>query len=200
MGKLSSHGSHYCIYFLRHFTRHPSAWNEVTTTNETTETTVTMVPSGENPLLLALFILRILSPAIVLLSTLTLFPARPPQPSSPSPITPVVVESRVPRRALILSLLSFISFAYLLDGLAYVVFVVLNKHWTITGIDINAVLGLVAFSGLAALGAWKDVHGVDVWSLKRVKHAVNLSLDVDIAIVVLIALDIKQRREGDSCA
>jgi hypothetical protein len=50
---------------------------------------------------------------------------------------------------------------------------------------------------LAALGAWKDVHGVDVWSLKRVKHAVNLSLDVDIAIIVLIALDIKRQTEGE---
>ncbi|ETW80963.1 ABC transporter [Heterobasidion irregulare TC 32-1] len=139
----------------------------------------------------ALFALRIVSPALVLLSTLSIVPTRPASPASPSPITPVVVATRTPRRALILSLLSLSSLTYLLDGLAFVIFAVIYKKWPYnSGIEVNAVLGLVAFAGLAALGAWKDVKGVDVWSLKRLKAAIALSLILDIAQVVLYGASI----------
>ncbi|THH20779.1 hypothetical protein EW146_g623 [Bondarzewia mesenterica] len=112
---------------------------------------------------IALFALRVISPALVLLSALSIIPTRPAPPSSPSPITSVVVATRIPRRALILFLLSLSSFTYLLDGLAFVVFAVFRKVWPYnSGIEINAVLGLIGFSGLAALGAWKDIKGVDV--------------------------------------
>lgn len=114
-----------------------------------------------------LLVLRVLSPSLVLFITISLFTTRPPPPSSPSPITSVVVATRVPRRALILSCLSLSSFTYLLDGLAFVIYAVINKYWPPrTGMDINSFVGLVAFSGLAALGSWKDVKGADVWSLK----------------------------------
>ncbi|KAH9168239.1 hypothetical protein EDB89DRAFT_1992643 [Lactarius sanguifluus] len=106
-----------------------------------------------NPTLL---VLRVLSPSLVLFTTISLFTTRPPPPPSPSPITSVVVATRIPRRALILSCLTLSSFTYLLDGLAF--------YWPPrTGIDINSLIRL------AALGSWKDVKGVDVWSLKRVK-------------------------------
>ncbi|KAH9058999.1 hypothetical protein EDB87DRAFT_1685095 [Lactarius vividus] len=117
-----------------------------------------------NPTLL---VLRVLSPSLVLFTTISLFTTRPPPPPSPSPITSVVVATHVPRRALILSCLSFSSFTYLLDGLAFVIYAVINKYWPPrTGIDINSLIGLVAFSSLAALGSWKDIKGVDVWSLE----------------------------------
>ncbi|KAH9026666.1 hypothetical protein EDB83DRAFT_2424942 [Lactarius deliciosus] len=136
-----------------------------------------------NPTLL---VLRVLSPSLVLFTTISLFTTRPPPPSSPSPITSVVVATRVPRRALILSCLTLSSFTYLLDGLAFVIYAVINKYWPPrTGIDINSLIGLVAFSSLAALGSWKDVKGVDVWSLKRVKVSVILSLILDVAQAVL---------------
>ncbi|KAH9025671.1 hypothetical protein EDB84DRAFT_1504117 [Lactarius hengduanensis] len=136
-----------------------------------------------NPTLL---VLRVLSPSLILFTTISLFTTRPPPPPSPSPITSVVVATRVPRRALILSSLTLSSFTYLLDGLAFVIYAVINKYWPPrTGIDINSLIGLVAFSSLAALGSWKDVKGVDVWSLKRVKVSIILSLILDVAQAVL---------------
>ncbi|KAK7472887.1 ATP-binding cassette-type vacuolar membrane transporter Hmt1 [Stygiomarasmius scandens] len=142
----------------------------------------------------AVFILRILSPAFVLLPTFSLFFLRPALgPTSPSPITSVVVANRVPRRALVLLLLSLASLTYLGDGLAFVVYAILQKHWPWrSGVEINAILGVVSFSGLAALGAWKDVHGIDVWALKRLRLAVVLSLGLDIALVVLLGLHSRQ--------
>ncbi|KAI0315234.1 hypothetical protein OF83DRAFT_1062505 [Amylostereum chailletii] len=156
-----------------------------------------MTPPGLDPPALALFSLRVLSPALVLLATLSLLPARPPPPPTPTPITQVVVATRIPRRALILSLLSLASFTYLLDGLTFVVYAVISKSWPrFTAIDINAVLGLVAFSGLAALGAWKDVKGVDVWSMKRLKLATTATLLLDIALVVLYGLYLPKDNES----
>ncbi|OJT12750.1 Heavy metal tolerance protein [Trametes pubescens] len=126
-----------------------------------------------------LFILRVLSPSIVFFATLSLLFVRTPAPqtsSSPSPITAVVVATRL---------------TYLLDGLAFVVWAVIGKTWPgFTGLEINAVVGLAAFTGLAALGGWKEIRGVDVWSLRRLKHGVFFSLALDIAQVVLLALAI----------
>ena len=146
--------------------------------------------SGHNAeLLKALFAVRITSPAIVLLSTLSLLFSRAPSPTSPSPITSVVVANRIPRRALILSLLSLASLTFLFDGLSFVVYAVLHKVWArTTGIEPNTIVGIVAFSGLAALGTWKDLHGVPVWSLKRTKAAIGLALLLDIAHVILLGL------------
>ena len=135
-------------------------------------------------------LLRLVSPALVLLSTISIIPARPSPPQDPSPITSVVVATRTPRRALILSLVSLAGLSYLADGLTFVAYAVLNKtwpHWT--GIDIGAIEGVVAFFGLAALGAWKDVHGVEVWTAKRVNLGIHLSLLADIALVVMLGLN-----------
>ncbi|OSD01299.1 hypothetical protein PYCCODRAFT_1452858 [Trametes coccinea BRFM310] len=139
-----------------------------------------------------LFILRVLSPSIVFLATLSLLFVRPPPPqTSPSPITAVVVATRTHRRALIYAFLSLVGLTYLLDGLTFVVWAVIRKTWpALTGLEVNAIVGLVAFAGLAALGGWKEVRGVDVWSLARFKHAIVFSLGLDIAQVVLLALAI----------
>ncbi|KAL6308193.1 hypothetical protein BKA93DRAFT_726289 [Sparassis latifolia] len=138
-----------------------------------------------------LFILRVVSPALVLLSTLSVLFTKPPAPQTPSPITSVIVATRAPRRALILLLLSLTALTFLLDGLTFVVYAVLQKTWPEhTGIEINAVLGLTAFAGLAAIGAWKDIQGVDVWSLKRLKAGVAAALALDIVQVVLLGLSV----------
>ncbi len=152
-----------------------------------------MAPSVPQEALAPLFILRVLSPSIVLLATLSLVAARPPTPTPPSlsPITSVVVATRTHRRALIYALLSLAGLTFLLDGLAFVVTAVVRKEWPeFTGLDINAVVGLVAFTGLAALGAWKEVHGVDVWSLRRFKVSIFGALALDVVQVVLLALAI----------
>lgn len=140
----------------------------------------------------ALFVLRVLSPALVCLSTLSLLPATPPPPTSPSAITRVVVPNIIPRRALILCLLSLSALTFLLDGFVLLIYAVIDKTWPqSTGIEYNAVLGLVAFAGLASLGAYKDIRGVDVWSMKRIKLAIATSSAIDLALVVLIAKTIR---------
>ena len=147
-----------------------------------------------------LFVLRVLSPAIILLTVLALIPARPPSPKTPSPITPVVVAVRTPRRALILFLLSLASFTFLLDGLTFVVYAVLEKTWPHgTGIEIGAVEGVVGFATLAALGAWKDIHGVEVWLTKRVRIGVTLALFLDIAQVVILANTVQSEHFSCRC-
>lgn len=145
--------------------------------------------AGASPLASALFGLRVSSPAVVFLATLSLLPSKPLSPPSPSPITPVVVQSRVPRKSLILSLLSLAALSFLVDGLAYVAYAVLNGVWTPgTGVELAAFLGLVAYTALAALGAYKDVNNIEIWSRKRVKAAIFVALALDIAQVVLLSL------------
>ncbi|KAG1878177.1 mitochondrial half-size ABC transporter [Suillus subluteus] len=138
--------------------------------------------------LVAAFLLgaRVASPAVVLLATLSLISSKRLSHQHQSPITPVVVTSRVPRRTLILVLLSISAFTFLADGLAYVVYAVLNKVWPkATGIEIASVLGLLAYAGLAALGAWKDASDDEIWNRSRVKVAIVIALALDILQVVL---------------
>ena len=146
---------------------------------------------------LPIFLARILSPSFVLLVGLSLFFAKPTPPSSPSEITPVIVANSVPRRAVILSLLSLAALSYLLDGLAFVLFAILDHNWpNHTGIPINTITGLIAFSGLAALGTWKDIHGVHVWLFRRVMLGVALSLSADISLTLFLTLNLY---DGDPC-
>lgn len=158
--------------------------------NETTTMSValTMALPAVPPATI-LFLLKVVSPALVLLSTLLIIPARPSPPQSPSPITSVVVATRTPRRAVILALLSLLSLTYLFDGVVFVIFVVYHKSWPrLSGTEIGALEGIVAFAGLAALGTWKDLQGADVWNSKRLKLGLSGSLVLDIALAVLYGL------------
>lgn len=141
---------------------------------------------------LPIFVLRVLSPAVVFTAATTLLGLKQqPQPPTQSAITSVVVATPVPRRAAILALLSLTALTYLGDGLVFVVYSVISKHWPRhTAIPLNAVLGLASFSGIAAIGAWKDVAGASVWSLRRVKLAIFTSLALDIALLALLGLEI----------
>jgi hypothetical protein len=144
---------------------------------------------------IALFLLRVISPSVVLLTTISLLTARPSPSPTTSPITPVTVATRVPRQGLILSCLTFSSFIYLLDGLAFAIYAVINKYWPqCTGMEINAIIGLVAFSGLAALGSWKEVHGVDVWLLRRLRFSIFLSIVLDATQVALYGTSMPKDR------
>ncbi|KAI0093127.1 hypothetical protein BDY19DRAFT_922216 [Irpex rosettiformis] len=140
-----------------------------------------------------LLVLRVLSPFLLLGAALSTIFSRPSPPHSPSPITSVVVATRTPRRAVILPLLSLSALTFLLDGLTFVAFTVISKEWPEwTGIEVGAVEGLVAFAGLAAVGAWKDVQGVDVWFFRRISFGITWSLLLDIAQVILLGLAIKK--------
>nr|GAT57680.1 ABC transporter protein [Mycena chlorophos] len=140
-------------------------------------------------------VLRVLEPLPLVVVGLSLLSARPlaPPPTVPSDITSVVVATKQPRRALILTLLSLLGLSFLLDGLLFVVFAVIDKSWPHnTGIEYNAILGVVAFAGFAALGAWKDVRGVDVWSYRRLKLAVVVTTALAIALALLSAKSFSQ--------
>ncbi|KAJ7594717.1 mitochondrial half-size ABC transporter [Mycena floridula] len=141
---------------------------------------------------LAIFLIRIISPLFVFLATLSLFFTSPASsiPQSPSPVVSVVVASRQPRRAAILPLLSLAALTFLGDGLTFVLYAVFEKTGLYTGLELNAVIGLTAFSGLAALGTWKEIHGVEVWFLTRLKAAVAVTLSLDIALVFLLGKSI----------
>jgi hypothetical protein len=130
-----------------------------------------------------LFILSVISPSLILLTAISLLATRPSPLLLPLPITSVTVSTR---RGLILSCLYSLSFIHLLDGLAFVVYALIIKCWPQrTGIEFNSLIGLVASSGLAAVGTWKDIEGVEVWLLKRMKIVVSLSFVLDIAQAVL---------------
>jgi len=145
------------------------------------------------------FILRVLSPFLALVTTISLLFQQPQPARSPSVITSVVIANFIPRRASILSLLSLVSISYFLDGITFVISTILDKVWPRhTGIEINTVIGVAAFAGLAALGAWKDVSGAKVWTLRRIKVAVTLALLLDASLVVLIGLKIRDERNGNS--
>jgi len=144
-------------------------------------------------------VVRVLSPSFVFLVALSIAFLHPLSPNSPSPITSVVVATAEPRRALILSLLSLTALTYFFDGLTFVVFAVIEHHWPHhTAIPFSAVIGLVAFSGLAALGTWKDNHGTEVWSLRRIKVAIIATLFLDICLTVLLGLSLLHRDDGAS--
>ena len=145
-------------------------------------------------------VVRVLSPSFVFLVALSIAFLHPLSSNSPSPITSVVVATAEPRRALILSLLSLTALTYLFDGLTFVVFAVIEHHWPYhTWIPFSAVIGLVAFSGLAALGTWKDIHGTEVWSLRRIKVAIIATLILDICLAVLLGLSVHRDDGASSC-
>jgi len=150
---------------------------------------------------LPIFVLRVLSPALVFITALSLLPLKQAPQPGPSAITSVVVANSIPRRSAILAFLSLTAVSYLGDGLVFVVYAVISKNWPRhTALPLNAVLGLVSFSGIAAIGAWKDVAGANVWSLKRLKLAVFASLSLDIALLAFLALEIHLQLYRESCS
>ena len=148
-----------------------------------------------SPIQTALLVLRVVGPAILVLLAASLTFLRPSHDHDNLPIVSVIVSHKAPRRALILSFLFLTAVVYFLDGLLVVARAVLtgvwegsSAHWRC--IEIADVLGLVAFAGLAALGTWKDVNGVEVWTRSRVKVFAIFATVVDIAQIVLIALSV----------
>lgn len=87
-----------------------------------------------------------------------------------------------PRRAPIISSLIIVSMTYFLDGVCFLLQPVIGKTWTRSGglgsgvthsstigLDFESVAGLVATGLLASVGTWKDLQGLPVWSLRRLK-------------------------------
>ncbi|KAG8709981.1 hypothetical protein FRC09_000368 [Ceratobasidium sp. 395] len=146
----------------------------------------------------ALFGLRVAESAILLgllaVSPLVKGPAPPAAESNGhSPIVSVVRAVKVPRRQLIVSLLSLAAFTAFLDGTVTVANAIF-KHIVETelpawrGIEFYAVALLVAFAGFALVGSYKDAHGASVWESKLLKLFVFVALVSDIVMAVLIPL------------
>jgi hypothetical protein len=133
--------------------------------------------------------LRIASPALVFLAALAVIPLKPSHRIEPSDVTVVVAATRTPRRGAILTLLSLAALTHLADGALFVTRAVMSKHWPArTGIDVAAPLGLLAYAGLAALGAYKDVIGARVWETRRIRLAITAALAVELAHGALLGV------------
>ncbi|KAH8119171.1 hypothetical protein DFH11DRAFT_1780939 [Phellopilus nigrolimitatus] len=153
----------------------------------------------------ALFAVRLAFPVALLATSLSLVAVKVTHTgASPSPITSVVVAVTTPRRSFILSILSLVALTYFLDGFALVLHSVLSKTWQGTpshdwrraqwsGLDFEAVVGLLASGFLAVLGVWKESQGVAVWTKKRPKFWAVLALVGTIIEVVLIASSVEFR-------
>ncbi|KAL0945198.1 hypothetical protein HGRIS_004347 [Hohenbuehelia grisea] len=151
-----------------------------------------MVPAP-TPAMLMTFTLRIVSPTIVLLASISLIAKRPSSPLSSSSITSVIVATRISRRAGILSCLTICGFTFFRDGMTAIIAAVVHRSWqrSDNGLIFNTIVGLASFSSLAVLGAWNEVVGADVWSLQRVKYAFAFALLSDTSLAVLLGLQIK---------
>ena len=156
----------------------------------------------------ALFAVRTAAPAVLLLIALSLFFRSPPSQVSTDEITPVIVARRTPRRGLITSLLSILSLTYFFDGLALVLHSVLTKHWEGTpplgkniftewaGVEIEAVLGLLASSLLAIALLYREARGVGLWESKSVRIWTALNGLGTLVEVILIAIAVDFTGKG----
>ncbi|THH03982.1 hypothetical protein EW145_g5852 [Phellinidium pouzarii] len=156
----------------------------------------------QDELLLTLFVVRLAFPVALLATSLSLLTQkRAHAPGSHSPITSVVVAVTTPRRSLILSILSLVALTYFLDGFALVLHSVLSKTWHGTpshewwksqwsGLDVEAVVGLLASGLLAIVGVWKESQGLAIWTMKRPKFWAVLAVVGTTIEVALIALSV----------
>ncbi|KAG8907443.1 hypothetical protein FRB99_004238 [Tulasnella sp. 403] len=137
---------------------------------------------------------RYAGPAILLLIVFSLWTLKPEK-AAPSPIVEITVPVRTPRRPFIVTLLSIAALTYLLDGTVVVLRAVLWKTWEgsdkkWTGIEVEDVVGLLAFGSLIVAGTWKDANGVPVWTSGRVKLFAVVAFLFEVAQVVLLALTV----------
>lgn len=136
-------------------------------------------PMG-NGTLPVLFITRLAFPLILLATSLSVLFVKPPsgriklQDASTTTVT-------CPRRAQILTILSLVALTYFFDGVSLIVHSVVSRTWQgipehgpwwqsqWSGLEIEAVTGLLASGLLAIIGLWKDHQNVAVWTTWRPK-------------------------------
>lgn len=149
------------------------------------------------PLLRALTSVRLTTVPLFLLCLLFAFTKpKSSTPTSPSPITAVVISTVSPRRALLVSLFSFIAFTYLLDELIVFVYWAARgfrqsyfTQWR--GVELADVTGFLAFFLVILIGNFKDKSGADLWLRKRLKAWLVLAIALDIAYLVLLVLAVR---------
>lgn len=163
--------------------------------------------ASQPALLTALFVVRLLFSTLLLCTSLSLFRLKSPSYDALSGVTPVVVAVKTPRRSLILSLLYIVALSYFLDGFALVLHSVLSKTWQGTprwhwshsewsGLEVEAIFGLLSAGLLAAIGSWKESKDVPVWTLKRPRFWTSLATigtSIEIALLAF-TVDFLQKR------
>jgi hypothetical protein len=150
----------------------------------------------------ALYVLRVLGPALLVATAATFIFARAAIRLPPSgPITPVVVRVITPRVPLILVLLSLAALTYAADAILAVVLAVVYHKWPGAseqwrGLEIGDFLGLLAFASASILGTWKHSHGTDIWLTKRAKLFAIFACIFDVVLVFLTARSIDFSTSG----
>ncbi|KEP51129.1 ABC transporter [Rhizoctonia solani 123E] len=145
-----------------------------------------------------LFYLRVADSATLLILLLTSLLLKRPTEQTPtsdqhSEITSVVQAVHVPRKQLIVLLLSLLALTAFLEGSVTVASAVFKNVFepTLPGWKGNALYSialLVAFAGLAILGLVKEARGVPIWQSKLLKLFIFVALVFDALLAVLIPL------------
>ncbi|CAE6340958.1 unnamed protein product [Rhizoctonia solani] len=146
----------------------------------------------------ALFYLRVVDSATLLILLLTSLPLKRPTEQTPtsdqhSEITSVVQAVHVPRKQLIVLLLSLSALTAFLEGSVTVASAIFKNVFEPTlpawkGNALYSIALLVAFAGLAILGILKEARGVPIWQSKLLKLFVFVAFVFDALLAVLIPL------------
>ncbi|KAF8335769.1 uncharacterized protein EI90DRAFT_3047074 [Cantharellus anzutake] len=109
--------------------------------------------------------------------------------AAPTEVTPVLVSQLTPRRVLIRTLVSLAAATYAADAAVAILRAVLAGVWDRPGpLGLASYLiGLVAFSTLAILLAWKDYKGIDAWQRRRVRVFAALAIIFGVAHIIVVA-------------
>ncbi|KAJ1302568.1 hypothetical protein OPQ81_002885 [Rhizoctonia solani] len=117
----------------------------------------------------------------------------PPATHGNSEITAVVRAVRIPRRKLIVLLLSLAALTAFLEGSVIVANAAFNRvfesrlpAWK--GIEVYSIALLVAFAGIAIIGLLKEAHGVPIWRSNLLKLFAFIALGLDALLAALIPL------------
>jgi hypothetical protein len=165
--------------------------------------------ASQAAVLTALFAVRVIFPVVLLAIALSLYTLKASAtPASETPIVAVTVAVTTPRRQLILSILSLVALTYFLDGFALILHSVLSKTWQGTpsenwwkglwsGLEVEALAGLLAAGLLAVISVWKEVQGVPVWLKLRPRIWSVVALAGTIAEVALLGLALRQIHERE---
>lgn len=166
------------------------------------------MPSSEEYALSSLGAIRVVVPIILLTISISLGSLKRPTARIELVENELSEETVIksPRRGPIVSSLVIVSMTYFSDGLCFLLQSVIGKTWTglgglgddavhssMIGLGFESVSGLIATGLLASVGLWKDLQGLPVWSLRRLKVWALVALVGTIGETILeLAMEINE--------